>query len=352
MAKPGDPHEVMANFLGNRIQTLYPDCKISYGKVLKPIGLKPDIAVTMSDGRKWVFEMVHGNRNPTKIKQNHLRYQQAGIFDTWILWDDLRPKVGHPIPPTQGILSESLKTTTAYKLTKPQKALLDLWPGNPKYIYTFSVDSPGLSTQLPDSNFLNVLMMGITVYQFDGSVIGNRYIATSDFLPLLSLKFSEEGKISSPPEDSFLENIMLELGFELNNFIPLNNVIHLLSLISSQEGLNKIYHAYLKELSTSLPQSDLHEFNTFIRSDEVQKIQPFTGRINQSEVHLAYEDPQKISLLLEDSKDLQTYLEGLPLPKAIKDILANGINEEILTAYADSLKLQSINPHYLALKKQ
>lgn len=349
MAKPGDRHEVMTDFFGNHIQSLFPDCVISYGKVLKPVGLKPDIFVTMPDGRKWVFEMVHENRNPAKIQSNHIRYQQAGIQDTWILWDDLCPKSKRRVSPSQGIFTEAFNDPPIYRLTKPQETLLNLWPNNPKYLYTFSIDPFQIASQMDLSKMLSAMMIGICVYQFDGSKVGDRYAISTNYISLASLKFLEDGKIVIPEDDPILDKTIQALHFDPGNNLLPDLLINLQNLISTPDGLKLLTETYLKNWLLSLPQKEKDELMAFIQSGQAQNIQPFSGRISASEGFTSYDDLQKLTLLSEDMKELESYVENLALPNGIKQILIDSNKSQEFLALVEIYHQQAVNPHYRAL---
>lgn len=233
MATPGDKHELIVSFLVPRLQKLYPEAKITCGKVVKPVGLKPDVYMELPDGRKWVFEAVFANRNPEKIKQNHQRYQQAGISDTWILWDDLGPRTGQEIFPDQSSFSTSL-TPPCYKLTQPQKALLDIQGSYPKYIYSFVIDDGmGIARSLPQSNFINALMMGVCIYEFDGEMIKNRYRAIKRYVQLSDLDLDDAGKIKIQEVDHPYDKLLEEMGVSQFSS-PSEILVKILQLLTSQ----------------------------------------------------------------------------------------------------------------------
>jgi hypothetical protein len=48
MAKPGAPHESMVEAFAKRLEMIFPDATLRFGKVVKPVGLKPDIYIEFS----------------------------------------------------------------------------------------------------------------------------------------------------------------------------------------------------------------------------------------------------------------------------------------------------------------
>jgi hypothetical protein len=352
LAKPGDPHEVMADFFGHRVQELYPDTELSYGKVIKPVGLKPDIFVVLPDGRKWVFEMVHGNRDPEKIRKNHIRYQQAGISDTWILWDDLRPKSNQVVSPEQGVFTDVFTELPAYQLTKPQQALLELWPDFPKYLYTFAIDPLDLGSKMPDSRILTAMMMGVGIYEFNGEVTnGDRYKLESHFLPLVSMQISEAGRIMFPKEDSSMDNMLEELGFDTKNYIVLDAFNHLNWLVNSPDGKKKIFETLLRDRLLSLSEDELKELGAFFQSEDAKNIQPFIGQLSQSDVLQIANQPVDPEILKNDFANLKKHIRNAPFPEVFKQILVDLIQDEILPALMVIMEIQQENSHYQAIKK-
>ena len=116
MAKEGSSHKTMVDAFSKRLRDLYPEPAHKYsdlfGSVVKPVSLKPDVYIKHPDGREWAFEMVHHNRHVDHLLKNHQRYVKAGIYDTWILWDDLRPKTGYEPSPDQGLLLPFVDVST------------------------------------------------------------------------------------------------------------------------------------------------------------------------------------------------------------------------------------------------
>lgn len=348
MAKPGDPHEVMSIFLGKKLRELYPEGNFSFGKRVKDIRLKPDIFIEFLDGKRWAFEVVHGNRKAYKLQKNHEIYQKANITDNWILWDDLRPKIGKPISNNQGIFATALSDTANYQLNAPQTTLLNFFPKNPKYLYCFSIDPFRLNAETPSSNFLNTMMMGIIYYEFQGNIINEWFELKSGFLPITELDLTEFGRIKIPEFDPSNDEILINLKLNPTNYILKDIVLYLLNLISTKDGQSKILAEYLKKYINEFSDKEKEELARFIHTGGISKIKPFQGKFSDSSIPYRVDNLDFFASVVEDQIKLKDYIDKSQFPVVWKKLLLRIFfdQKEILMSVYKIMDLQQSNPNY------
>lgn len=349
MATPDDRHEIIVSYLVTRLQKQFPQAKITCGKKLQDIGLKPDIYVEHLDGRRWVYEAVFGNRNPEKIRQNHQRYQQAQIADTWILWDELHPRTGEKTSPNQGSISAALQPKPAYKLTKPQKALLEIQPGPIKFIYTFSVDDGmGLFPNYPESKLLNVMMMGIMIYEFDEEIVKGRYYASRDYVQISELTVDEQGKITVPAENPIFDDVYKSLGYDTAIHNPAQMMESISHLSVSSEDQKKVFLALLQQVLMSATPEEIQELQAYKQaggSPKEDNSRPLLDIIQ------AFQDPQKFSLMAQEIRSAQeTISQRTDIPRIILRIVQIMDPEPIISA-AEIMQEQEKDQRYQAVMK-
>jgi hypothetical protein len=356
MAKPGAPHEAMVETFAKRLQILYPNVVLQFGKVVKTVGLKPDIYVELSDGRKWAYEMVHGNHSAEKIIANHKRYQKAGIQDIWILWDSLRPKDGHKKPIDQGFFAYRIPTSNRYSLTKLHKAILSLQAEAEKYLYSFTVDPIGVGQETVQSGILKAMMISVDIYRFKNWEINeNNAPADTYFVPVSSLEFGETGKFLIPKVENLEDSPEFDLellGFDSSFMIVRSAIERFEQLLSTPEGLKQITDVGLLKMMPILTQEELLEIQEFAQSEEAKKIQPFSGKLSKEEGFQAIHDPKKMMMLAEDTENLLQYLEAAEIPKGIKKlVLAILGNGQDLKTISQLMELQSNSENFQNLKR-
>lgn len=221
MAKQGAPHQTMVEAFARRLRQLYPEPPAIYseGKVVKPVGLKPDIYLRHSDGRQWAFEMVHGNRQAQHLLDNHRRYAEAGINDIWILWDELRPKAGPARSMDQGVISTALDTTTIYPLNGTHRAILEMQSGDDRYLYAFTVDASAVA-----SAFMQTVAVGLYIYRLQGWNGESHFSAERTFVSVIELQLQDDGRPALPDdatEDEQFGELTRLLGLDVRaGFIP------------------------------------------------------------------------------------------------------------------------------------
>jgi hypothetical protein len=50
-----------------RLSKLFPESRVTLGKRIQSVGLKPDIFIEHPDGHKWAYEMIYGNKSAEKV---------------------------------------------------------------------------------------------------------------------------------------------------------------------------------------------------------------------------------------------------------------------------------------------
>jgi len=214
VAKPDSEHELMVKALAERLARLYPDCvALTLGKVVKSVGLKPDIYIEHSDGRKWAFEMVHKNVDSEKIRRNHERYQSAGISDTWILWQSLEPKSGPHIPLAQGQFP--IDVPKWYELNMPQKTLLSLQPEGNRFLFAFDIGTAEEREMIGPNPLIQAQWTGIIIYDFSDWDGGEACVVRDkDFVTIPMLEFSPTGQPMSSQVPEMGLALLLALGID------------------------------------------------------------------------------------------------------------------------------------------
>jgi|GEM_PF-3634650 len=356
MAKPGAPHEAMVESFAKRLQILYPNVVFQFGKVVKAVGLKPDIYVELSDGKKWAYEMIHGNHSAEKIIANHERYQNAGIQDIWILWDSLRPKDRHKKAIDQGFFAYGIPTSKHYPLTKLHKAILSLQAEADKYLYSFTVDPIGVGQETLQSGILKAMMISVDIYRFKNlKVDENTAPADTYLVPISSLEFGETGKFLIPKVENLEDSPEFDLellGIDSRFMIVRSAIERFEQLLSTPEGLKQITDVGLLKMMPILTQEELLEIQEFAQSEEAKKIPPFSGKLSKEEGFQAIHDPKKMMMLAEDTENVLQYLEASEIPKGIKKlVLAILGNGQDLKTISQLMELQSNSENFQNLKR-
>lgn len=341
MAKEGAPHATMVEVFGIRLRQLYPEPSTTYseGKKITPPGLKPDIFVEHLDGRKWVFEMVHGNQSATHLLENHVRYRDAGICDHWILWDELEPKTPGAPDFHQGVFLGLQEEQREYRLTAPQRAILEMQEGDDRYIYAFTLD-PFHRAEQPQTNFAQAMSIGVTVYCFkvwkDGQ---DNYLAQDFFVPMYQLEFAADGALVPPSEESYAavwDQLAPVLGLsDAEGIIPaeaLAKLEHVPELFAANP--QAVVEALLKPYLETLSPEELQELGEFFKTSKPGDLLPPPFAMpSGEETILAFATPEKMQQLAEVVARTRTYLETLGLPESLK---------RFLMMYMDATLLQNV----------
>jgi hypothetical protein len=65
-----DAHRVMFEALEFRLSKLFAESRVTLGKRIQSVGLKPDIYIEPPDGHKCAYEMIHGNKSAKQVDQS------------------------------------------------------------------------------------------------------------------------------------------------------------------------------------------------------------------------------------------------------------------------------------------
>lgn len=203
MAKgsPDSRHELMISGIARCLELACPGVRLSRGKVVEDISLKPDIFALLPDGRRWAYEAVYKNAHIDDIKAKQHKYNQAGVYDHWILWESLAPEK----PWDDGAIAQSVWISNEvaiaprrYKLNNLQRTLMRLGQG---HLYAFSIHKPIL--RLVKNWGLKLAMVGLYVYHFSPEQAETQRVRISgdwDLVPLAHLTFSEQGRLQRKPD--------------------------------------------------------------------------------------------------------------------------------------------------------
>jgi hypothetical protein len=214
MAKgsPDNQHELIVTGIGRCLKAAYTEAKLSFGKVIPDIRLKPDIFVDHLNEQRWAYEVVNKNRPIQEIEAKHRKYAQAGVQAHWILWQTLGPE--KPLDDTliaqsMWISDEIVEVPRRYKLNRLQRTLACLGDG---YLYVFSIYKPFLD--VVESSPLKLVMAGLDVYQFAPDHLDEQESAGDwAFVPLPYLVFNPQGRpCCSPVVDGISPDIQSLVG--------------------------------------------------------------------------------------------------------------------------------------------
>jgi hypothetical protein len=340
MAKPGAPHETMVQALTLRLKQLYPEpeTKYSLGGVVGRIGLKPDIYMLHADGHKWAFEMVHGNQLAQHLLENHKLYVNADIHDTWILWDELRPKAGPDHPFEQGIFLEMLEGPKVYQLTGPQQAILSMQTGNTRYIFSFTAQS--LPSQLLTSELTSSLQVGLDIYRFEGWDGEELFAATYDFVSTVELIFTPDGRPLPPKQDEVAMQLAIQkLGLELSKTVmPVDALQHFEKILGSAAGWQTLATAALVSKLIALPPEEQQEIISFIQSGNLTKLQAFQSHLSDVDVSQAINNHEIMSQIAEESDRFRGFLMSADIPEPFKRLLLELMKDNSMTNIAEFMK--------------
>ncbi|MBN1921821.1 MAG: hypothetical protein JW892_11285, partial [Anaerolineae bacterium] len=343
LAKEGAPHATMVEAFDIRLRQLYPEPSTTYseGKKITPPGLKPDIFVEHPDGRKWAFEMVHGNQSAAHLLENHVRYRDAGICDHWILWDELEPKTSETSNFNQGVFPGLQEEQREYRLTAPQRAILEMQDGDERFIYAFTLD-PFRRIEHEQTRFAQTMFIGVTVYCFEVWRDGqDSYPAKDFFVPMYQLEFAADGAFVLPSEEAYTavwDQLAPVLGFsDTEGIIPTEALAKLERLpelfqTHSQAVMETLLRSYLEAL---LPE-ELHEIGEFFQKTKSGDLQPPPFSMpSMEEVMQAFENPEQIQKMAESASRAQAHLETLGFPEPLKRFFMTVVDPTLLQNVGD-----------------
>lgn len=326
-----------------RLKQLYPEPSTVYslGKVVQPVGLKPDIHLRHADGREWAFEMVHGNSHAAHLLENHRRYAEHGVSDTWILWDSLRPKAGPERPLEQGFLPSLLSESKVYPLTATQRAILDMQSGPVRILCAFTLSDDLLP---PDaSEFTRAMFVGLDRYTFSGWQGEETFAAVYDFVPLTELTFSETGAPTTPTYEPDSEMVVRQtlqrMGIDLTSgVIPSEALQQLNQSLSTDGGWQVLMGGALVLGMLSLSPDEQQEVLAFIQSGGFQNLPPFVSELANVEPQAAMNDPAMMDRIAAEAPRLREYVIGLDLPAVVKKLMLSSLKETAVTEAADAMR--------------
>jgi hypothetical protein len=350
MASEGPSHRVMREAFEKRLKQLFPESEYhySFGKQLAN-GLKPDVYIRHPDGQQCVYEMVHGNRHPAHLNDNHHRYQASGIQDIWILWDDLRPRFGEPLSMQQGVFidlisSEYLVVDT--KLTSPQREILNMQPPGVRFLYAFSVTplAPDLNIEL-----LNMLSIGINSYAFHSISQPGTFHVTRTFIPMVEMGFNDEGLPINQPNPAFegikLQDLGQALGLEdFQAVIPVAFMQQFMEMIKDPYHIQQLMVLYLSSILKEASPELLSEIKKFGDKTTVHAVEPYRSTLGPHVSQQLFRDPSLLKSLAEESKAVLTHILAQELSPVIKQFLIDLLNQPVIQDSSDWVEWQTANP--------
>jgi len=350
MAKEGFPHRSMAEAFEKRLRQLFPEPEHIYSLGKKVAnGLKPDVYLLHPDGRQWAYEMVHCNHQPDHLNDNHSRYQGAGIQDIWILWDDLRPRIGAPLSMQQGVFMDLIPSQYAVaesRLTAPQKAILNMQPPGVRYLYAFSVApaAPELHTEL-----LDMLSIGINCYAFQSLGQPGAFQVKKSFIPMVELNFGADGRLEEPAnpalESLVLDDLLRALGYEANQpMIPSTVMQQVIEMMRTPEKHPEIIALYLKGLLHQASPELLEEIQTYRSADASPPVEPYRSAMDLEAIRHNLLAPDALRALADDLQTAQAHIAEQPISPALKQFLLDLLNQPTVRDSAEWLEWQATSP--------
>jgi len=270
--------------------------------------------------------MVHGNQSAAHLRENHACYRDAGICDHWILWDELEPKTPGTPDFHQGVFPGLQEEQREYRLSAPQRAILEMQEGDERFIYAFTLD-PFRRTEQPQTKFARTMLIGVTVYCFEVWKDGqDSYPAKDFFVPMYQLEFAADGAFILPSEEAYTavwDQLAPVLGLsDTEGIIPtevLAKLEHLPELLPTQS--QAVMETFLRSYLETLSPEELHEIAEFFRRTKSGDVQlpPFSTP-SMEEAMQAFEDSGQIQKMAESASRVQAHLETLDWPEPLKRI--------------------------------
>jgi hypothetical protein len=344
MAKEGAPHATMVEAFVRRLKQLYPEPPAAYslGKQVTPPGLKPDIYVQHPDGRQWAFEMVHGNSNADHLLDNHARYAEASISDHWILWDDLQPKSGREFVAEQGVMPTVLGDETNYSLTKTHKAILSMQSGESRCLYVFTADAFGIDEDTLSLNFLQTLMIGAHIYQFDGWDNDDVYPAVYEYVPINNIGFRTDGSIVGENlkwDEETMNPLLSEIGIDLDQgFIPKDALQSFESMILDGTFQAKFMEVTLASLLEEAEPEELRDLQEFIESANQDEVPTFQGNLSGLTAGQTLGDPDILDKAPQDIDSVKAHIDKIGLPALMRQWILSIIEGPDVSQVADLMR--------------
>ena len=333
----GDPHRVMKAAFKMRLDQLFPDAVILKDRPVSSLPIRPDVYVRHKDGRRWAYEMVHGNTRHLLEKQ--AEYIERGVSAVWILWCELRPRAGRKyISPDQGILITNSTYKPRYRLNLPERQLLQMQLGPTRRLYAFTLNPfyTGKLTSL--SEFMHTALIGVEIYEFENYTDGQSVsTATCEFFSLADLTFGAQGHpCGIAADDPVFEQVAKDMGFELSRgFLVAELLERVDRLLTTPEELRRAIILYIAYKLSEMPKLEQHEVMSYMTSGRLQQQLPLVQGISEAEVGQVWHDPKMIYKALPDIRRLSEALERMDAPETVKHFLQSVISTEQVTAVAD-----------------
>lgn len=345
-----DAHRVMLEAFEICLRKLFPESRVTLGRRVQPIGLKPDIYIEHPDGRKWAYEMIYGNKSSEHTLDNHGLYRNAGIHDYWILWDSLAPS-SDPLPTDQGVLEPFVAAKKRTKATKLLQALVKIHSEHTTVgqtaLYAFSLD--GLNGLIENPHHaMQVISTGITIYQVESVDTQRRYLEyTCDFVTLMELNFNENGciRINDGSEDGILQGALLKsLGvdehaksFPLAYLKNLNQI--LLNLPSKMP--EDVIKVYVERILKDATPEEILELQAFATSDGATKVAALSLPNPQStSLTASLDNAEGIGAVADFLNKFQIALEQAGFPTLLKKMLLEPLDPKRWADIADVMQWQ------------
>ncbi len=337
----GDPHKAVIEAIGRRLRQLYPPSRVRIreNKQVGRLSFRPDIYVEHTDGRKWAYEIVHGNSRD--LREKHDAYVQAGISDIWVLWQELGPKTHRASQPDQGVLIHSGNNPLRYHLNRPERELLSLQTGDERFLYIFTIDPAYRGVKL--SEFMKTLTIGFEIFRFAGWSGQHIYPADFEFASLAEAAFDEQGRpYSTERSDPLFDDLCKHIGLDLSShFIPSEVMARLDRLITTPDELKKIAPLFLVLQMMALPAAEQQEIMAYFTSEKPKQLQPLQTAYTETNVAQAFQDGNTMQEFAPETQSLKTYVEQMDAPNPLKRILLALVDPKQVEDMAELMKWQS-----------
>jgi hypothetical protein len=357
-------HKAMFEAFELRLRTCFPGSKITLGKKIQPVGLKPDIYVEHPDGRRWAFEMIYRNAHARHLLENHERYDSAGIRDFWILWDTLAPAVSRP-PADQGVLTDYLHTRKRAKNTKLLQAVAQIhhehcgvWPTP---VYAFSFQEFGSMIENPHP-IMQAISTGVTAYLIEeiAQTAKTLYYST-EYVPIVELGFDNDGfidiTIPDAETDELQINMLRKLGLvETSEHFPhkmLENLSQMMFKMPTKAQEKEFVELQGKILVESASPQDILELQEFVASGGVEKLRELMSSIAPSiSASASMQNAEGLQAITQIVLGLQQALDQVGAPDSVRKMFLGPLNPGLLNGVTEVLTWQETSEAAQNLQKK
>jgi len=342
--KESDPHKVMAEAFELRLRHLFSTSEIKLGKKIHSVGLKPDIYIEHSDGQKWVYEMVQGNKKPSHLMENHQRYHNAGIHDFWILWDDPHPIINRP-PLNQGLFLQEIDNSRfvehVNKLTKVIYSIhADHYTDHRSMLYAFDIDQELIENE-HTPEFMKVFAYGIRVYKTQDYSVGlDKLKVSSELISLPELGFDQNGFVVQNPSDEYDSGPSNDFDFAQEGFIIPEDALEKIKILESDKNKQaELISLKIQIIYNQLTPNEREEIDKCIKNGGMTnlKLPDFLGILNNQPISMG--TGSGLMNIAKISKAINQWVDAqVSFPPAMKKLFAHLLYSDDMLSIGKAMK--------------